>query len=74
MCETVKNRPLGPLFTTILVWCKCNRQHRWLDTAITNMSAVTGPVQVYQTCKLVGASLTDMTAGLVQLLKTWQMV
>ena len=48
-------------FYYILVWYKCNRQHRWLDTAILNMNA--GPVQVYQTCILVGASLTDMTAG-----------
>ena len=39
----------------------CNRQHRWLDIALTNMNA--GLVQVYQTCMLVGASLTDMTAG-----------
>ena len=31
-------------------------------------------VQVYQTCMLVGASLTGMTAGWVQLLKSWQMV
>ena len=41
--------------TTSLVCCKCNRQHRWLDIAITNMNA--GPVQVYQTCMLVGTSL-----------------
>ena len=47
--------------TTILVWCKCNKKHRWLDTALTNMNA--GPVLVYQTCMLVGASLTDMTSG-----------
>ena len=31
------------------------------DIAITNMNA--GPVQLYPTCMLVGASLTDMTAG-----------
>ena len=31
-------------------------------------------VQVYQTCMLVGASLTGMTAGWLQLLKSWQMV
>ena len=30
----------------------------------------TGPMQVFQTCMRVGASLTDMTAGKVQLLKT----
>ena len=46
---------------TILVLCKCNRQHRWLDIAITNMNA--GLAQVYQTCMLVGASLTNMTAS-----------
>ena len=47
--------------------------------AITNMYA--GPVQVYQTCMLVGTSLqNDMTAvkymgnGRVQLLQTWLMV
>ena len=55
-----------------LVCCKCNRQHRWLDIAITNMYA--GLVQVYQTCMLVGTSLqNDMTAGKMQLLKTWEM-
>ena len=33
-----------------------------------------GPVQVYQTCMLVGTSLqNDMTAGQMQLLKTWEM-
>ena len=41
--------------TTSLVCCKCNRQHRWLDIAKTNINA--GPVQVYQTCMLVGTSL-----------------
>ena len=41
--------------TTSLVVCKCNRQHRWLDIAITNMNA--GPVQIYQTCILVVTSL-----------------
>ena len=49
--------------STILVWWKCNRQHRWLDIALTNMNTSTGPVQVYQICMFVGASLTDMTAG-----------
>ena len=58
--------------TTILVLCKCNRQHRRLDIATTNMNS--GLAQVYQTCMLVGASLTDMTAGEAQLRKTWQMV
>ena len=47
--------------TTILVWCKCNRQHRKLDIALTNINA--GPAKVYQTCMLVGASLTDIAAG-----------
>ena len=48
--------------TTFLVCFKCNRQHRWFDIAITNMYA--GPVHVYQTCMLVGTSLSnDMTAG-----------
>ena len=58
-------------------------QHRWLDIAITNVNAGLG--QVYQTCMLVGASLTDMTEGLgttvkymaygwIQLLQTWLMV
>ena len=48
--------------TTFLVCCKCNRQHRWLDIAITNMYA--GPVQVYQTCMLVGTRLrNDMSSG-----------
>ena len=41
--------------TTSLVCCKCNRQHRWLDIAITSINA--GPVQVYQTCMLVCTSL-----------------
>ena len=41
--------------TTILVCCKCKRQHRWFDIAITNMNA--GPVQVYDTCMLVGIRL-----------------
>ena len=58
----------------LLVWCNCNNhnyytgplqvrleQHRWLDIAKTNMNV--GQVQVYQTYMLVGASLTDMTAG-----------
>ena len=49
--------------TNVLVWRKCNIQHRWLDVAKTNMNASTGLVQVYQTCMLVGASLTTMTAG-----------
>ena len=44
---------------TSLVWCKCNRQHIWLDIAITNMNV--GRVQLYQTCMFVGASLTGMT-------------
>ena len=48
---------------TVLVWRKRNIQHRWLDIAKTNMNTSTGLVQVYQTCMLVGASLTDMTAG-----------
>ena len=44
----------------------------FLDIAITNMFA--GPVQVFQTCMLVGTSLqSDMTAGYMQLLKTWEM-
>ena len=55
----------GAVVTTIstfLIYCKCNRQHRWLDIAKTNMYA--GPVQVYYTCMLVGTSLqNDMTAG-----------
>ena len=64
--------------TTILVCCKCKRQHRWLDIAITNMNA--GPVQVYQTCMHVGTSLQiDATVehvgnGRMQLLQTWLMV
>ena len=41
--------------TTSVVCCNCNRQHRWLDFAITNINA--GPVQMYQTCVLVGTSL-----------------
>ena len=41
------------------MWYKCNRLHIWLDIAIINLNA--GPVQVYQTCMLVGAKLTDMT-------------
>ena len=49
--------------TTVLVWRKCNIQHRWLDIAKTNMNTSTGLVQVYHTCMLAGASLTDMTAG-----------
>ena len=49
--------------TTILVWCKCKRQHRWSDISITNMNTSTGPVQVFQTCMHVGASLTNMTTG-----------
>ena len=56
--------------TTVLVWRKCNRQHRWLDISVTNMNTSSGPVQVFQTCMRVGACLTDMTAGKVQLLKT----
>ena len=33
-----------------------------------------GLVQVYQTCMLVGTNLqNDMTAGYMQLLKTWEM-
>ena len=46
------------MITTILVWC--NRQQRWLDIAIKGTNSC--PVQVYQTCMLVGASLTDMSA------------
>ena len=56
--------------TTVLVWRKCNRQHRWLDISVTNMNTSTGQVQVFQTCMRVGACLTDMTAGKVQLLNT----
>ena len=41
--------------TTSLVCCKCNKHHRCLDIAITNMNA--GLVQVYQTRMLVGTSL-----------------
>ena len=48
--------------TTFLVVCKCNRLHRWLVIAITNMYA--GLVQVYQTCMLVGRRLqNDISAG-----------
>ena len=58
--------------TTFLVCCKCNRQLRLLDIAITNMYA--DLVQVYQICMLVGTNLqNDMTAGYMQLLKTWEM-
>ena len=58
--------------TAITTFLVCNRPHRWLDIAITNMYA--GPVQVYQACMLVGTSLqNDMTAGYMQLLKTWEM-
>ena len=32
-----------------------------------------GLVHVYQTGMLVGTSLQNMTAGLMQLLKTWEM-
>ena len=49
--------------STILVWCQCDRQHKWLDIAKTNMNTSTGLVQVYQTCMLVRASLTDITAS-----------
>ena len=31
--------------TTILVWHKCNRQHRWLDITVANMNTSTGPVK-----------------------------
>ena len=42
--------------------CKCIKQHRWYDIAITDMYA--GPVQMYQTGMLVCTSLqNDMTAG-----------
>ena len=55
-------RPVLTTITTFLVWCKCNRQHRWLDIAITNKYACR--MQVYQTCLLVGTSLqNDMTVG-----------
>ena len=37
------------------------QRHRWLDIAITNINA--GHAQVYQTCMLVGASLTDIWLG-----------
>ena len=47
--------------TTILVWCKCNRQHRWFEIAITNMNA--DQVQVYQSCMLVGASVSDIASS-----------
>ena len=51
----------------------CNLQACWSGAivatittiAITNMNV--GPVQVYQTCMLVDASLTHMTADLVEL-------
>ena len=45
------------MVTTMLVWCKCKRHHGWLDIARTNKNF--GPVHVYQTSTLVGASLTD---------------
>ena len=54
--------------TTLLVRCKCNRQHRWLGIVIANMYA--GPVQVYQTCMLVSTCLqNDTTASEMQLLR-----
>ena len=56
--------------TTSLVCCKCNRQHRWLYTAITNMNA--GLMQVYQTCMLVGTNLQTWLL-VMQLLKAWEM-
>ena len=49
--------------TTILVLCKCNREQNRSAIAIANMNA--GPVQMYQTCMIVGTSLTDMIAGYV---------
>ena len=54
----------GTIVTTIssiLVWYKCNTQHRWFEIAMINMNA--GQMQVYQTCMLVEASLTDMTSS-----------
>ena len=42
--------------TTSLVCYKCNRQHRWLDIAITNMN--TGPEQ--HACMHM---FTDLTVG-----------
>ena len=51
----MKNSKKATIAATSLVYCKCNRQHRWLDVAIINMNAI--PVQVYQTCMLVGTNL-----------------
>ena len=43
-----------------------------VDINITNMYA--GLVQAYQTCMVVGTSFqNDLTAGYMQLLKTWEM-
>ena len=47
-----------------MIGCKCNRQCKWSEIAITNATA--GLEQVYDL--LVGASLTYMHAGSVQLL------
>ena len=79
-CWLVRACLPGAIVTTIttsLVCCKCNRQHRWLDIAITNMNA--GPVQVYQAqvyrydCWL-DATVKDMGNGQMQLLQTCLMV
>ena len=43
-----------------------------LDIVITNMNA--GPVQLYQTGMLVGATVKDMAHDWIQLLQTWLMV
>ena len=70
--------------TTILVWCKCKGQHRWLDISISNMNTSAGPLQVFSDmhacrCKFnrhdcwLGATVKDMTNGRMQLLQTWLM-
>ena len=59
-CWLIQACLTGAIVTTITTFLICNRQHRWLDIAITNMYA--GPVKMYQTCMLVGTSFqNDMT-------------
>ena len=57
------------IITTILVWFKCNKQHRWLDTAKTNMNACRCKY-IRHDCWL-GATATDMHAVCKHIIKAW---
>ena len=60
------------IITTILVCCKCNKQHRWLGTAITNMNAWRWKCIRHDCWK--DETVTDMHVDSKQIIKAWLLV